>query len=171
MEEDAKFPSWHHVSGQIDRVDRTVNTAETQGPIVPTWPWSDDRCTTTLEQLTSPPLHRGGRFGEPTFTNAPPLPRLQIKQDVLNMIVQYLRSEKLFMAAVVIQDEANMKTAEQQVWFCWLLLTACCCCCCGCGGRKTIPISGPITLRLSCTSSIRSAVAASVFTSFAFCVV
>ncbi len=31
------------------------------------------------------------------------------------MIVQYLRSEKLFMAAVVIQDEANMKTAEQQV--------------------------------------------------------
>ncbi|CBJ33816.1 conserved unknown protein [Ectocarpus siliculosus] len=38
----------------------------------------------------------------------------QIKQDVLSMIVQYLRSEKLFMAAVVIQDEANMKTAEQQ---------------------------------------------------------
>ncbi|CAN0013597.1 unnamed protein product, partial [Ectocarpus sp. 13 AM-2016] len=38
----------------------------------------------------------------------------QIKQDVLAMIVQYLRSEKLFMAAVVIQDEANMKTAEQQ---------------------------------------------------------
>eukprot|EP00903_Cladosiphon_okamuranus_P005849 g5788.t2 len=38
----------------------------------------------------------------------------QIKQDVLTMIVQYLRSEKLFMAAVVIQDEANMKTAEQQ---------------------------------------------------------
>ena len=31
------------------------------------------------------------------------------------MMVQYLRSEKLFMAAVVIQDEANMKTAEQQV--------------------------------------------------------
>lgn len=40
---------------------------------------------------------------------------LQIRQDVLAMIVQYLRSEKLFMAAVVIQDEANMKTAEQQV--------------------------------------------------------
>ncbi|CAM9652501.1 unnamed protein product, partial [Scytosiphon promiscuus] len=38
----------------------------------------------------------------------------QIRQDVLAMIVQYLRSEKLFMAAVVIQDEANMKTAEQQ---------------------------------------------------------
>ena len=35
---------------------------------------------------------------------------MQIKQDVLSMMVQYLRSEKLFMAAVVIQDEANMKT-------------------------------------------------------------
>lgn len=31
------------------------------------------------------------------------------------MMVQYLRSEKLFVSAVVIQDEANMKTAEQQV--------------------------------------------------------
>lgn len=40
---------------------------------------------------------------------------LQIKQDVLNMMVQYLRNEKLFMSAVVIQDEANMKAAEQQV--------------------------------------------------------
>ncbi|CAM9753354.1 unnamed protein product, partial [Discosporangium mesarthrocarpum] len=38
----------------------------------------------------------------------------QIKQDVLSMMVQYLRNEKLFMSAVVIQDEANMKTAEQQ---------------------------------------------------------
>ncbi|CAM9749876.1 unnamed protein product, partial [Ascophyllum nodosum] len=38
----------------------------------------------------------------------------QIKQDVLAMMVQYLRSEKLFMSAVVIQDEANMKTTEQQ---------------------------------------------------------
>lgn len=42
------------------------------------------------------------------------------------MIVQYLRSEKLFMAAVVIQDEANMKTSEQQVR---ALFTSCCCCC------------------------------------------
>lgn len=33
------------------------------------------------------------------------------------MMVQYLRNEKLFMSAVVIQDEANMKTAEQQVGF------------------------------------------------------
>lgn len=39
----------------------------------------------------------------------------QIKQDMLSMIVQYLRSEKLFMSAVVIQDEASMKTKEQQV--------------------------------------------------------
>lgn len=39
----------------------------------------------------------------------------QIKQDVLSMMVQYLRSEKLYTSAVVIQDEANMKTAEQQV--------------------------------------------------------
>lgn len=111
MEEDAKFPSWHHVSGQIDRVDRT---AEIQGHFY-TSTWSDDRLTTTLGQLTFPPFI-GVANGEPTFTNGPPpLPRLQIKQDVLNMIVQYLRSEKLFMAAVVIQDEANMKTAEQQV--------------------------------------------------------
>lgn len=47
----------------------------------------------------------------------------QIKQDVLNMMVQYLRNEKLFMSAVVIQDEANMKTAEQQVGF--LFVEAC----------------------------------------------
>ena len=46
----------------------------------------------------------------------------QIKQDVLAMMVQYLRSEKLFMSAVVIQDEANMKTTEQQVCVCVYLL-------------------------------------------------
>lgn len=39
------------------------------------------------------------------------------------MMVQYLRNEKLFMSAVVIQDEANMKTAEQQVGF--LFVEAC----------------------------------------------
>jgi hypothetical protein len=37
----------------------------------------------------------------------------QIKLDILSMITQYLKSERYFAAATVLQDEANMHSAEQ----------------------------------------------------------
>jgi len=41
----------------------------------------------------------------------------QIRLDILNMIVDYLQSEKLFTSAMVVTDEAEMKTKEmQQGW-------------------------------------------------------
>ncbi|CAN0111977.1 unnamed protein product, partial [Phaeothamnion confervicola] len=38
----------------------------------------------------------------------------QIRLDLLRMIVQYLHDERFFTSAMVVQDEANMRTTEQQ---------------------------------------------------------
>lgn len=68
------------------------------------------------EELVAPnPILNGRRYRprvppEDSLDPADP----QIKLDILRMIAQYLHNERYFTSEMVIQDEANMKTAEQQ---------------------------------------------------------
>ncbi|CAM9546523.1 unnamed protein product [Choristocarpus tenellus] len=78
-------------------------------------PPSSSLGNSTYQSITMSPVANHRRYRPkvaPTATLDPSDP--QIKQDLLSLIVQYLRDQKLFMSAVVIQDEANLKTAEQQ---------------------------------------------------------